>query len=74
MTTQITFTRRTAGYYTATITNEVVPNWSIDIEIVEVFSGGYGWRLQSADGSWMSDRAPTLKEAKSDAAKKFFGQ
>lgn len=60
---QIKWTRVAAGYYTATINDE-------DVVILEVFDGGHGWRLQAADGSWVCDRGPTLKEAKLDAAEK----
>ena len=56
----INWTMEVAGYYTATIDGE-------DVVIKEVFEGGYGWRLEAADNSWMNDRAPSLKEAKLDA-------
>lgn len=56
----IKWTREAAGWYSATINDE-------DVEIIEVFEGGYGWRLQAVDGTWMNDRAPSLKEAKLDA-------
>ena len=58
----VKFTRQQAGHYTATINGEA-------IEIVEVFDGGHGWRLQAAVGGkgWILDRVPTLKEARLQA-------